>query len=77
MVPIRSGVVCSRAVATICAAALSAPASASATPSARWVAATRTAAESGTTRASPWPVTETVRMAPILPDGDERLRPRA
>ena len=62
VVPTRSGVVNCRAVVAIASAALSAPARASATPAARWTAETRTTAESGATRASPWPVTVTVRM---------------
>ena len=54
--------VCSRAIAMISSAAESAPARASATPAARWLAATRTTTVSGTSRAVPWPVTVTVRM---------------
>ncbi len=57
-----SGVVNPWAVSAIRLAALSAPARASATPGARCTADTRTTAESGATRASPWPVTVTVRM---------------
>ena len=60
---IREASVCSRPTATISVAAESAPARASATPAARWLAVTRTTTVSGTSRAAPWPVTVTVRMS--------------
>src|SRR5215468_9509682 len=73
VVAIRSGVVKSRPVATTWAAAVSAPASASATLSPRWTAATRTTAESGTALARPWPVTLTVRISDVDLESREDL----
>src|SRR5262249_41410813 len=73
VVAIRSGVVKSRPVATTWAAAVSAPASASATLSPRWTAATRGTAEAGPPGAWPGRVTLTVRISDLDLEGREDL----